>query len=65
MKQLLRSYSFFKNVATAIQVGEARGVILLTLEEEDIPIYEYTPLIKLNKRLLVMDTQRKVRFKEP
>lgn len=34
---------FFKNVATAIQVGEARGVILLTLEEEGIPIYEYTP----------------------
>ncbi|MDK2906176.1 Holliday junction resolvase [Petrotoga mexicana DSM 14811] len=34
---------FFKNVATAIQVGEARGVILLCLEKENIPIYEYTP----------------------
>ncbi|PNR93664.1 crossover junction endodeoxyribonuclease RuvC [Petrotoga sp. 9PWA.NaAc.5.4] len=34
---------FFKNVATAIQVGEARGVILVSLEEENIPIFEYTP----------------------
>ena len=53
LKNLIKQYKpdeaaveelfFFKNVATAIQVGEARGVILLTLEEENIPIYEYTP----------------------
>lgn len=42
-KAAVEELFFFKNVATAIQVGEARGVILLTLEEEGIPIYEYTP----------------------
>ncbi|AKI97314.1 crossover junction endodeoxyribonuclease RuvC [Kosmotoga pacifica] len=34
---------FFRNVTTAIQVGEARGVILLTLREKEVPIFEYTP----------------------
>ncbi|MDO7977821.1 crossover junction endodeoxyribonuclease RuvC [Oceanotoga teriensis] len=34
---------FFRNVTTAIQVGEARGVILVSLVEKNIPIYEYTP----------------------
>ena len=34
---------FFRNVTTAIQVGEARGVILLTLREKGLPIFEYTP----------------------
>jgi crossover junction endodeoxyribonuclease RuvC len=34
---------FFRNVTTAIQVGEARGVILVALVESEIPIYEYTP----------------------
>lgn len=34
---------FFRNVTTAIQVGEARGVILVALVENKIPIYEYTP----------------------
>lgn len=53
MKSLIERYKpdesaveelyFFKNVATAIQVGEARGVILVSLEEENIPIFEYTP----------------------
>ncbi len=33
-----------KNVKTATKVGEATGVILLALEEKDIPIYEVTPL---------------------
>jgi len=36
---------FFKNQKTIIPVAQARGVILLTLEENEIPIYEYTPLV--------------------
>lgn len=35
---------FYKNVTTGIDVGQARGVILLTLVQAQIPIYEYTPL---------------------
>lgn len=35
---------FCKNVKTAIKVGQARGVILLTCQMENLPIYEYTPL---------------------
>lgn len=35
---------FFKNVKTAIKVGQARGVILLTAVENKIPVDEFTPL---------------------
>lgn len=35
---------FAKNVKTAMQVGEARGVIILTLVESGIPVDEFTPL---------------------
>lgn len=35
---------FAKNVKTAITVAEVRGIILLALEQNKIPIYEYTPL---------------------
>ena len=35
---------FFKNQKTAVEVGQARGVILLTLVEADLPIDEFTPL---------------------
>lgn len=35
---------FFRNVTTAIFVGEARGVIVLALEEAKTGIYEYTPM---------------------
>ena len=35
---------FFKNVKTAIKVGQARGVILLTGVENGLPIDEFTPL---------------------
>jgi len=35
---------FFRNVTTAIFVGEARGVIILALEEAKMNIYEYTPM---------------------
>ncbi len=34
---------FVKNVTTGIQVGQARGVILLSLIQSDLPIFEYTP----------------------
>lgn len=34
---------FQRNVSTAISVGQARGVILLTLAQANIPVAEYTP----------------------
>lgn len=35
---------FNKNTRTAMQVGEARGVVLLAAAQAGLPIYEYTPL---------------------
>jgi crossover junction endodeoxyribonuclease RuvC len=35
---------FQKNVRTALSVGQARGVVLLTLAEAGLPVFEYTPL---------------------
>jgi len=35
---------FYNNAKTAMVVGEARGVILATLHEAGLPIFEYTPL---------------------
>lgn len=35
---------FFNNAKTAIDVGQARGVILLTLHNHGLPIDELTPL---------------------
>lgn len=35
---------FFTNMKTAIEVGQARGVILLTGVENNLPIDEFTPL---------------------
>ena len=35
---------FYKNVKTAMQVGQARGVILLTLSQAGLPVDEFTPL---------------------
>jgi crossover junction endodeoxyribonuclease RuvC len=34
---------FQKNVKTALAVGQARGVALLTLARADLPVYEYNP----------------------
>lgn len=34
---------FQRNITTAIAVGQARGVILLSLAEQNIPVGEYTP----------------------
>lgn len=35
---------FAKNVKTAMQVGEARGVVTLVAIQNKIPIFEFTPL---------------------
>lgn len=35
---------FQDNKKTAIQVAEARGVILLAVQQAGVPVYEYTPL---------------------
>ena len=35
---------FFKNVKTVMTVSQARGAILLTLEQQNVKIAEYTPL---------------------
>lgn len=35
---------FYKNVKTAMKVGQARGVIILTVIQNNLSIYEYTPL---------------------
>ena len=35
---------FFKNAKTAVDVGQARGVILLTAVENGLPVDEFTPL---------------------
>ncbi len=34
---------FQKNVRTAFQVGQARGVLLLALAQQGVPVFEYTP----------------------
>ena len=35
---------FSRNAKTAFAVGHARGVILLTVSERGLPLYEYTPM---------------------
>ncbi|MDD3474465.1 MAG: crossover junction endodeoxyribonuclease RuvC [Candidatus Dojkabacteria bacterium] len=35
---------FYNNAKTAISVGEARGIVLLVLEDHGLPIYDFTPL---------------------
>ena len=35
---------FCKNVKTALLVSQARGVCLLTIKQQHLPCYEYTPL---------------------
>ena len=34
---------FNKNITTGIKVAEARGIILLTFQNHNLPIFEYTP----------------------
>lgn len=40
----LETLLFYNNAKTAIIVGEARGVVLLVLQELNIPVHEFTPL---------------------
>ena len=35
---------FARNVTTAMSVAQARGVILLSGENNGLPVFEYTPL---------------------
>jgi len=35
---------FFRNYTTVMPVAHARGVILLTLEQFKVPVFEYTPI---------------------
>lgn len=35
---------FGRNVTTAIHVGQARGLVLLTAAEKNLPLAEYTPM---------------------
>lgn len=52
---------FFRNVTTAISVGEARGVIILALEKFGVKIYEYTPMeVKLSVTGYGKATKRQV-----
>lgn len=54
LKQIIKKYKpdvmgieklfFYKNVKTATDVGQARGVILLTAMQANLPIKEFTPL---------------------
>ena len=54
MKTILKTYNpdalsierlyFNTNTTTAIDVAQARGVILLSAEQVGVPIFEYTPL---------------------
>jgi crossover junction endodeoxyribonuclease RuvC len=40
----LEELFFAKNAKTAMDVGQARGVILLTLLQADLPVDEFTPM---------------------
>lgn len=64
---------FQNNHKTAIDVAQARGVILLAMQKYKIPIYEYTPLQvktavtgygKAQKPQIMLMTQRLLRLKE-
>lgn len=43
-KMAVEELFFNKNVKTAIEVGHARGVIILTGIQSGLPVFEYTPL---------------------
>jgi crossover junction endodeoxyribonuclease RuvC len=40
----VESLYFFKNLKTAIPVSQARGVILLSFSNKNVPVKEFTPL---------------------
>lgn len=64
---------FQNNHKTAIDVAQARGVTLLALKQNNVPIFEYTPLQvktavtgygKAQKNQVMMMTQRLLSLKE-
>ena len=64
---------FQNNHKTAIDVAQARGVTILALKQNDIPIFEYTPLQvkttitgygKAQKKQVMLATQRLLKLKE-
>ncbi|MEM0951633.1 MAG: crossover junction endodeoxyribonuclease RuvC [Cyanobacteria bacterium P01_H01_bin.74] len=40
----LEKLFYFRNVTTMLPVSQARGVILLAIKQNKIPVFEYTPL---------------------
>lgn len=65
---------FNRNITTAIDVSQARGVILLAARKHGIDIYEYTPLQikqalvgygRADKRQIIYMTQVLLHLKEP
>ena len=40
----IESLYFFKNLKTAVPVSQARGVILLSASQKNVPVVEFTPL---------------------
>lgn len=40
----LEKLFFFKNAKTALGVAEARGALILSIREQQVPLFEYTPL---------------------
>lgn len=64
---------FQNNHKTAIDVAQARGVTLLALKQNNVPIFEYTPLQvkttvtgygKAQKKQVMLSTQRLLKLKE-
>lgn len=64
---------YHTNQKTVIEVAQARGVILLALEQREIPFYEYTPLQvktavtgygRAEKKQIMEMTRRLLRLKE-
>ena len=64
---------FSKNITTGIAVAHGRGVILLSAQKLDLPIFEYTPMqVKqavagyggADKRQVMLMTQRLLNMKE-
>ncbi|MFN8425428.1 MAG: crossover junction endodeoxyribonuclease RuvC [Anaerolineales bacterium] len=54
---------FARNVTTGIAVGQARGVVLLALEQAGIEIFEYTPK-EVKTRWLVMVPRKSAKCKK-
>lgn len=54
---------FCRNTKTALNVGQARGVVLLASASVNKKIFQYTPL-QVNNQFVVMDGQKRKKFKK-